>query len=488
MPVLYDSKKIIPAPFVTISKEVSKTQDGTTRNRLFKINVKGNIVAFAGSPDHTGTFWTSSGYPPNTPEASSSDTKRLACLREKMGAISQLFETEGKWFEIQPYDGSSPIKFKPRVNSIVFEEGNWYDKVPYNISLEADCIYYGATEICYIGQTGNEPEETWQIEAADDQQRSYRLTHQVSAQGKKQFDNNGNVLCEGWELARAIVLGDQSLAGSGAVSYLGFSQDQMIASGVLNLNDFQPFNHIKSQSIDEANGKFSVTETWLCFNPDDNFGTTAGKVIEELNAEIRYTADSGFSSVSLSGTITGLEERDLVTDEVTVTKWENAQLRMAEYVSNGAILYNRALAYSGLTLNPQTASSTRTANEKSGVITYQIEYNTRPAPSNLSYLSETVSYSINYATDIVAQIACIGRAAGPVLQDTGASTQQQITVTAEIAVSVNYNTTPTAPTFNSLAAALSVIGTPTQMFCTSDTVNWTPANGRYSRATTYIWQ
>ncbi len=54
---------------------------------------------------------------------------RIANLRSKMRAISNLFSNDGKWFEIIPGDGTAPIRAQPRNVDIQFAEGPWINYV-----------------------------------------------------------------------------------------------------------------------------------------------------------------------------------------------------------------------------------------------------------------------------------------------------------------------------------------------------------------------
>jgi len=56
MPVLYDGKKIIPAPFVEIQKQLERKPDGRISRKYFTLALKGKLIAFMGSPDSTGAF------------------------------------------------------------------------------------------------------------------------------------------------------------------------------------------------------------------------------------------------------------------------------------------------------------------------------------------------------------------------------------------------------------------------------------------------
>lgn len=496
-----DGKKLIPAPLVSFTRLVERTPDGSSRRRGWRIVLTGRVVAFKGSPDNDGDFWTLPGYPPDPDQNENAPEKRLANLRDKLAAITDLLDGEGQLLQIQPGDGSATIEARLRVAEVRYDQGQWFDTVPYTIEAEADCVHFGAydpeDDVCRLGRADNPPEESWGLEPADETARTYRLTHTVSATAKKRFDDTGAVLAEGWEVARAMILGSEdpdhpTLAGSSLPSMLGFNQEFLTAAGVLELSTFLPYNYTRSNQIDQAQGRYSVTETWLCLDPDADqpSGQTAGVALEELTVEQRWAADTGLYTVTVSGTVTGLEERDPATHTLLTTRYQNAAARFAPIVSTPAVVHGIAEAHTGLALNPDVLASTIARNQVAGVINYQVLFDTRPAGTP-GYLSESYTATIDHAADVFAEIGVVARPAGPVLQDIGSTTRQAVTVTADIVVPVAYGQAlPAMPSWSPLAAALEVLGfVPTQMFLASDRTNvWNPRQGRFSRTATFVYQ
>jgi hypothetical protein len=105
-------------------------------------------------------------------------------------------------------------------------------------------------------------------------------------------------------------------------------------------------------------------------------------------------------------------------------------------------------------------------------------------------LSEAITVGIDHPADVFAAIGVINRPAGPILQAIGSTTQRSITVTAEIVVpAAKYGQSPpTAPVYNTFAKALSMIGSPNQIFLQSDKETFAERTGRYNRTTTFVWQ
>lgn len=474
MPVLYDSKKIIPVSFCTIVPRTQRAYDGRVLSRTFTITLEGALSAHKGSPDHNGDFWTGSGYPADTPAESLSTDKRLAVFRQKLGALQNLFHTEGKWLEIAPFDGSATIKCQPRFLEMQFDKGVWHDKVPWTATFEADVVYYGDIA---VGQTSLEIEESWSLEPADEIGRSYRLSHQLAASGRRRYLSNGVLDKEGWQVARELVL-----------TKLGLESDKLQAEGVLNLSSHQGYNHVRTEQIDEAAGKFSVTETWLCFNPADHHPDVSDcPAIEELRVEVRK-ADAGSQDrywyVSLQGTITGLEERHPETRALIRSRYTNARTRLDNIRNNPSIPLGRAQSYAGVSLNPLPRNRTFSENVESGVITYSYEYTSSPLDP-----TRVITISTDFQADVFASIGVLNRPAGPILQGLNSRTHRAVTVNAEILVESHYgDPPPSKPSFNPWDEASSVVGSYTKLFVAQDRDNWDKTQGRYSRTTTFVWE
>jgi hypothetical protein len=455
MPVILDSKKIIPGPFVRITNDIKRSEDGSVRQAGFNISVKGKLTAFKGSPDSTGAFWTASGYPPD--ETIPIDS-RLASLRNKQGALCNLFAIEGKLFEIQPYDGSAPIKFNATLLGIDFDEGNWVEYVNYTVNLHANSIWFGAIEC--KGTAGNAasftdlPEESWSVEQ-EDEGRAYRFSHTVTSTQKKTFDSAGALLKKGWENARDVV-----------VTKLGIDKSVITSTPA---SGWGAYNYLRSEQIDEAGGKYSVTENWLLY---DEAKTDGVPCVEEYEVTTRTTED-GRTSVTINGTLKGLDVKDNTTGAFISGKYSNAALR---YGILEPELYAIASASAGTTLNGSPVSNQIGKNFNTGVISFNREYNDRPVII-AGATSATIQVNDKRPSQVFATHVVPGKAAGPVLQDIFTKTAKQRSLAIEAALSVaTISFTPTKPDTDGIVATYFPGG-----FVDRDEENWSPHTGRYSR-------
>lgn len=481
---------IIPAPTVSFSRINQVSPDNTVRQRGWKIVLTGEMIYYKGSPLANGTWYTSSGYPPDTDPTIATPDAVLEIFGAKMRAFTTLFDQPGELL-IQPQNGGEPIRATIITSEVVFQSGKWNKTLPYTITCEAQNVIFGSesgTDPGSQSQLANPSEESWQIEQTDEVGRVFKLIHNISSTAKKRLDSNGNTVYEGWQVAQALVLGNDTIVGPNSVSKLGFDQTFLTAAGVLDQTNFRPYNYIRSEQVDKAGGRFSVTETWTCFDPTVNSptGQTAGKAIEDLSVETKYSLDDGLFTVNINGVVTGLEERDPVTRSFITSRYDNANTRFATITPS--VLFGLAQSISGTTLNPLALSTTIAKNRITGVFQYSMSFNNRIANTDPSYLTETIEIEFNNPADVFAEIGVINRLAGPILQPIGSKTRSAATISISILVPTSYGNIPAIPITNPLSVFLTYVGIPNQLFLASDTPRWSYKTGRYSRTTTYVYQ
>lgn len=404
--VIYDGKLLEPIQFSPITKQYHTTGDGERIGSTFRITLQGTLVAFKGSPTSSGTFHTSSGRPAD--EVIVEDSK-FASIIQKQEAVRELFSVEGKQLELAPIDGSNPLKFNPRiVGPIQFQQGTWHDTCLYTVELEADAIYVdgGVLGEDSFSPLINEASESWSFETDEPEDditsKTYRVTHSVSAKGKRFFDDSNNLITEAWVQAQSWVQ-----------DRLGFDATIALSSGVNNLPSYyQALDHVRSEQINERGGGYSVTETWIL---------SSGTAKETFDIQETVSQQEGYTAVSVQGTITGFEERDSDMN-LTVSKFTNADLKWSGVKP---IISQRATTFTGQTLNPQVLSTTIGRNPVTGTITYSYEYDNRPTNLVSDVKSEVIVIGGDFGRDIVASVGVLGRALGPVLQSL--STNQETT-------------------------------------------------------------
>lgn len=411
--VSYNGSRLIPAPYVNISKSYTTSADGKMIGSIWNIVVKGSMLTYKGSPDENNVFYTGSNYPPDgrtTPDYSVTfdENEHLGHVLRKQEAIRRLFATEGKSFEVQSFDGSAPMKCNPRIKSITFPEGNWFNRFEYEIQLESDIITVNGIP---LGEDSNPDgtnifvnyisslEDNWQIETQEEPEsnlipRTYRVTHSVSATGKRFYDENGILVKEAWEQAKNAVL-----------PRLGLDLNFLTLSGIRDIPIyFSGYNYLRSENINETNGVYSINETWLM---------SSGYALENFTIDIRKGVDNAFTRVGVQGTIRGLEIRDSGMNLIQ-SKFDSASGKFNEVRS---YILDRAKAYSNLNrLHYIPISNTYTFNPFEGTVQYSYEYDDRPSGLIQNAIFENISVQNGWGVDVFAAIPVLGRARGPVLQ------------------------------------------------------------------------
>jgi hypothetical protein len=472
MPVIYNNKKIIPVTRISFQKAYATRGDGKKIGKIFNITMQAELVAFKGSPNSSKVFWELAGYPPD--ETLSTDA-RLSAIIRKQEAIRDLFATEGATFEVQGYDGAAPLKFNPRIKSVNFPEGQWFDRCPYTVEMEADVVYVNGTDIDEDATLNDYKissfNEEWNFDPADEENITFNLTRRLSAKGKRFYNSDGTISQDAWKNAR-----DYIINGVG----LGLDSTQLQGTGVYNFTNLQAYNYVRKQSINESDGEFSVTESWLAYNP----GTSSYGAIENYTITKRTNIQDGLTSVSIDGSIKGLEKRNNTTYGLISSKYTQASGRYTEVEGS---FFTRVSNFAGVTLNSTPTSTNKTDNTINGTINYTKEYNNRPVPSLSGVLSEVFTVTYDNPAEIVVEQPVIGRLAGPVLQSLDVYTSRKKSLTIE---AVYPPTTTDVFAERPATDVMTALFTPSASFVKRirDTESYTPNTGRYSRNVTWIYE
>jgi hypothetical protein len=494
----YGTYFLSPVPLVTISNTMTKTADGTPIGSLFSLTLNGTIETFPSGG--------------------------LVRVDAKQDLLLNAFKSEGELFHIYcSGDGEAAndiIKGYARINSVQFNESsnNWVFTAPYVIELELDQLALTGTTfispydsdwltihnvnsgVAYISDAS----EDWQLEfldnapftlnlagGTDKNSTPLRLTHTVSAVGIRHFSSSG-LAKQAWQQAKDYVL-----------LRLGFDNTQLLASEVLNLNasGYISYNHVRSQTIDELAGVFTVAESWLVSN------TGAGIIpngIENFTVSIRQGVQSDITTVEINGEIEGLETRTYGQNtgdfSISLSKYAGASGYFNTVQSK---LYDRCLYIAGSTpsrtLNINPLSEVVAHSPSRGAVSYTYEYDDRPYNIIAGAISESITISDDAPVDIFASLVVPGRSAGPILQDIGTTTARVRHISIEVIVppytgGVN-NTTDVAALIsaapetavNSLLDkfVLHLSGLYGQVFLSNDRPTWQPKLGIYGRDVSY---
>jgi hypothetical protein len=486
MPIIYDNKKIIPAPLVSISKSYLKSKDNTIIGSVFDIVLTGKIVDFKGSPNSSGEFWDQSGYPPD--EVLTHD-QRLGSILRKQEALRSLFSTEGRFFEIQPLDGSTAMRCNPRIKSpITFTDGLWVQDCDYTIALEADVLYINGQP---VGEDNfanyiQDASENWSVDINEDggtveSQYTFKLTHNISAVGKRFYKDDGTLAMEAWEQAREFVVPRLGLSFG---DFIGNPANIPNSSGVFNFPDtMAAYNHMRALNIDKLGGEYGVTETWILSNDSAN---------EDFTLTTTYGIEDGLTRVTIEGQIQGLESRSPDFYTITQSKYE-AALNKFNTVKNQFL--TRAQTYTGMSLHPTPLVERVGKNPKTGIITYAYDYDNRATNLIPGALSEIITVIDNIPGDVFATIPILERANGPILQNIRTVTESQRQLTIEVLMPPISGTFDLAAAINSKPDVSSIVNTVKETLSYSKiftnpggTESWSPKNGRYSKNISWTFE
>lgn len=473
--MVYGTYNFSPVPLLTLNKELQTKGDGTIIGAVFNATLNGTIYCPTGG---------------------------LANVIAAQQTLREAFLQHGQLFKVS-CDGSGLIEAYPRITGPEFQEtgDNWVMTTKYNINLSWDddlAVPTGSTENMFTTYV-SDSSESWNVEFVEDKAKydftlptvgadanpyQLRVSHSISAVGKKHYAS-GVLIKEAWEQARDYI-----------IPRLGYNSTYVTSSGVLNLDSslFSGYNHVRTNVADIAAGSFSVNESWLAVTPSGS--GIAGRAIEDFTADVRKGIDSDLTTVSIQGTIQGLETRSYGTGiglfNISETKYTAASGYWGNV--NGRLYYRaQAFALAGTpptrSLNIIPMSRVIGHNPSNGVITYSYEYNDRPMNCINGAITESINVVDNNPTDIFAEIPIPGRSLGPILQDMGTITSAKREVSIECIVApptgcgtaAFYVTNPRNDV-NVIIAYFSgdLTSTYSQVFKHIDTESWDIKTGRYT--------
>lgn len=467
----YNGNKIIPAPRLSLTKVILRTSDGQKLGAYWEGSIVGELVAFAGSPDSDGIFWTLSGYPPNENVISNG---RLGSLLRKQEALRQLFSVDGKSLEVQSADGSAPMKMNPRITGISFPDGQWFNTTPYTINFVTDFIYInGVPDGEDDDELVSDASESWSVETDESilegpGLRTYRLTHSVSATGRRVFNENGDLLSgiQPYQWAKRYV-----------TNRLGIDYTVPFSGNMYIPDYFSGYNHARNENLDELAGSYSVSESWIL---------ASGTAVEEFSVSSRTSAVDGLLSVTIDGNITGFEQRSSNLNLVS-TKYSNAETKFSQI--SGSI-FTRAQTYINTDLNIIPLSTTIGRNPIVGTISYNYEFDNRTSNIITGALSESISIQDRNNEDIIATIPIPGRQAGPILQNINTKQEKTRSLSIELVMPLPSgsisNRLLQKPDITTISDA--VIPDAGQVYQIENGESWDIKTGRYSLNRTWIYE
>lgn len=454
-------KRLIPAPFVNISKDILTHGNSTTFGSVFTLTLTGTIVSYKGSPNSSGVFHTTSGEPA---DETLDSNQKLKSITAKQDAIRDLFKDTLGVLEVQSDDGSAPVRILiQKVVNIDFPEGLWVEVCPYTITCEAS--YITSTDEDEFPYRLRDASESWNFELGenlDKTNKSFTVSHTVTAQGYTDVVSGVNVgaykQAKDWVLSKAGI-------PSGNLS-----------SGIIPINPgYGYYNHVRSLQSNELEGTVQLTESWQVAN---------NPWIESYSVNVTKTNSEAFDRVGIQGSVKGLEQRN---DDYTVigNAYDNA---VSGWESVSGLLFTRAQDLSNLSLTNEFLSETLGYNEFGGEITYSFEYSDKPSRWLSNARSEVISITdLDEPSQEFANIGCIGLSY-PILQNMNTSVVRKKTLNYE-AVLKPSGTILQSLNFPVDLTELVNAAKPdfADVFQTQPQKNWVPSTGRLSYSVEWFY-
>lgn len=487
----YGGNNIVPVPLINVSKTFQKTPGGVAIGTLFTVTLNGTIINLVDG---------------------------LPGIVDGQRYLREVFDRDGKLFQIA-CNGEILFEAYPRiVQEISFQQSpdNWTLTCPYSIVLECDNEPHDR-DVNYIYVSGenigtssslmppfiSDVEDSWSFEfdqqvyrydlptsaGLDSNALIIRATHDVSAIGKSHYDGpnlTGTRRLEAWQWAKDYVN-----------TKLNQSPFIPLASGLLNIatGSWGIFDHYRVQRISETAGSFGINETFVLNSKNSG-------VIEEFECNIRAGATEPFTTVSIQGSVQGLERRTYglapTGFSISTTKFANAS-GYFENIKDSLLIYPRAQALiqtEGVSLNSDPLTRVIGKSPPKGLITYQYEYNTRPTNCIAGAKQETISINDENPSDVFSKIVVMGRRQGPILQSFNTVTEFRRNVTIDALV-----VPPSGCTILALTGTNNPNSSASTVLCTfendlrtrynkvykeRDNTLWDPRGGRYSRSVTWV--
>tara|TARA_R110000751_G_scaffold46368_10_gene104417 strand:+ start:456 stop:1847 length:1392 start_codon:yes stop_codon:yes gene_type:complete len=457
--VIYDGNLIAPSSFIAVNKTYNN-QGGRVVGSKYSITLTCRVFAGQGSPLTTG-WWTAGGTP--TTETNADDDAKFKSICKKLEIINELFKVgnEGKVLEWQDGTTGVPTKCNPRIVSVDIPDSSsfhrWVEVADYTITFEADdLIRSGAGEDFEVdGDTMAYIESLSESFSLEEQKEgdvtSYVLTRSVQGTGRRHYISDGSVPKEAWERAKDACL----LRLANISRHSDFD--------VIDLTSLTGYDDTRSETIDEANGSYSVTQVRVFASQD---------FVQTI--EVSTNNGAGSMSVTVSGSIRGLGDTAA------------ARLAAAEAGYSESGMYAIANTYSGETgLHPDPLTSTVGKSIYGGTLTFSLQFDDRATYYITGALSENITIDQVSLGTKIASIFVLGRAAGPVLQDLGTREQTVRNLNIEATMPrVDNLLVSNAPNVSAIISAAAPTGG--TFYQQQENFSWSPSTGAFTFTTSWI--
>jgi len=410
-----DTYNFDPRPLFTVNKEMIKTPSNIGLATKYNMTLNGYVLPTGGDQGSAG----------------------LSNVISGTNVLRDSFARDFKLLLLQCGSDAPLISGYPKVISIDVNNAsdNYVQRADYTINLELPSLTGGtsdlAGEFC-DGSISGDLSASGLISLTDDftvefldqkvggdiniagfgsSPSVFSLQRTLSAQG----DPTACVASsyEPWEIAKNYVSAN-----------LGLTPAMTGLVGLMCVSGMSIASNFRNISVNKTDGSVNATETFVAY-------TGSNPATEEMEVSSERSSDSPHISVTVNGTIQGLNTIDygaggcVPTGETTfnnaLTAWNGVSGALYAR-ANGAyttlIPNNRPIGMQ-TALNIVPLSESIGYNPIVGTVTYSNNYDDRPDNINSYALMESINYTDTYANDVFASITVLGRTSGPLLQSIG---------------------------------------------------------------------
>lgn len=505
MPIRYNgSNDIRPTPFVTISRQNVKDAGGRQLHNLYTFTLAGTIV------------------PSGVITAEPDESLYLAQIIEEQDKLRQIFSYDGKRLEITPWDGQQPVvDAYCDVQSITFNEGLWFNRCDYNVTLTSTMILNdanspgsGVETFEYTEYPVSDIGEDWSF--TDVIPSGITIVHTIRAKGLRHYDEDGVLVppetsAREWCQAKRISSNSAGLltSASGAIVALPNTLVPPEGSFLVGQNNQCFFNISTTESFNQIDGTFTLTETMTYVHSS----VSSDRANHTWEATVDESSSERFLNIGIRGRIVGYASDSKNFDERNTRAknyWKNILKEEIRTLIEDKILSG----YESIDESNDTYTLANTPTSLSftyvldgGEIAYNAAYKAYKPGLIDGAIEESIEVQDTPATDVFAEIPVPGRAGGPVVQDMATVTPMQRSISINLLMDIDrtVDTYPTnttqlkdqlndKPDVSSIIDDLKPQGSMTigggsveteDVYKNRDSETWNPLTGRYNRSVTY---
>ena len=458
---------LVPAPLVTFNKQVYNNIGRPGFSADYSVSLQGTLVQTHGNPFYTyagtgsagindsSTSWT------RTPDVESAEIvnvsgiDRLDVTIRKQELIRNLFTNTIVSGVAKPIKvtikgwesgfGAGPgIIFNGFVDDISFDsDGRWANPGSYTVNLR-NATFLSSPNSLFANGNENLPTTdsgffisslTDNVDIQEDGRTTlvfqnskihginkvYTINRSITAVGSPVYDGNGGYArnLSPWQQASGFIHSYMDV-GSGIIKQTNVSGVKSNLLQQFNNGSYRAANFVYQESVDREAGTYSINETFLLYSG-------LYPVIESITIN-HDTSDSDSNTVSIQGTIQGLNTSDGFS--YSGNAYHNAWTYFTGVVDTGipspAYYYARGVMR-GLTddtrinpsfvpwLHPRSTTKSFASDFNAGTISYTYNYDDRPANLIPGSISESIQINDTYPGELFSVTPVIGRSQ-PVLQ------------------------------------------------------------------------